>query len=160
MPTLLPGARGGSAPVGAYHGSMGEADNVDLEEVRRNFEAIGERDWEGAQTLLHPDIAWHDPPEVPDAAVHRGREAVRRYWEEELFDSWSNWHLELEEIVRAADHILAVVRLHATARHTGIEQNIELFQVFTYRDGLVVEQRAFFDRGQALDAAGIDPPSS
>jgi len=136
---------------------MAEADKIDLEELRRNFDAIGKRDWEGAQTLQHPDIAWHDPPEVPDAGVHIGREAIRRYWEEDLFEAWESWHLDVEEFIRSGDKLLAVVRLTGKARHTGIEMAIDLFQVFTFKDGLMIEQRGFLNREQAFEVAGIDP---
>ena len=134
----------------------GEAEKIDLDEFRRNFEAINKQDWAGAQTLHHPDMAWHDAPEVPDAGVHIGREAIRRYWDEELFDAWESWSVDLEELTPSGDHILSVCRLNTKAKHSGIEQDIEFFQVWRFKDGLAIEQRAFFNREQALEALGID----
>jgi ketosteroid isomerase-like protein len=139
---------------------VGEADKIDLDELRRIYDALGKRDWDRAQALQHPDMVWHDPPEVPDAGVHVGRDAIRRYWEDELFDAWEHWELDLKELIPSGDRILGISRLRARARHTGIDQDIDLFQVFTFKDGLAIEQRAFLNREQAFEFAGIDPESS
>jgi ketosteroid isomerase-like protein len=135
---------------------MGEADKIDLGEVRRSYEAIERRDWPAAQTLQHPEMEWHDPPEAPDAGVHVGHEEIRRYWEEELFDAWEEWRFDVRELIPSGDQLLADTILHAKARHSGIEQEIVLYSVFTFKNGLAIEQRAFVDREQAFAAAGLD----
>jgi ketosteroid isomerase-like protein len=136
---------------------MGEADSFDLDDLARRFEAIGEQDWDTASELLHPDVVWHDPPEMPDAGVHRGVAAVRRFWSEELFDAWESWSLDLKELIRAGDKVLSHSRLHGRAQHTAIDLDMDLFQVWTFENGLVIEQRGFFDRDQAYEAAGLEP---
>ena len=136
---------------------MGEADKVDLEDLRAAFEAIGKRDWDRALVVLHPDAVWYDPVEVPDSGVHTGHEEIRRFWEEELFEAWEEWHTDLHELIPSGDKILAVVDLVGTARHSGIQLELDLFQVFTFKDGLAVEQQGFLNREQAFEAAGINP---
>jgi ketosteroid isomerase-like protein len=136
---------------------VGEVDRIDLDDFRRRFEAIGRQDWDTAAGLLDPGIEWHDPSEVPDAGVHVGLDAVRRYWAEELLDAWETWDLQLETLIPASDRILSISRLRGKGKHTGITVDMELFQVWTFKDGLVIEQRGFFDREQAFAAAGIDP---
>ena len=113
---------------------MGEADKIDLEEFRRDFEALGRRDWDRAQRLHHPDIVWHDPPEFPDAEVRVGREAVRRFYEE-AFDALERWHLEVEDLTSLGDWILSVYRFRGKARYTGIEADLKMFHVFRSRTG-------------------------
>jgi SnoaL-like domain len=54
--------------------------NLDL--ARRGYEAFARGDLDAAIEFMHPEIEAHDPPEVPDATVYRGREAVRRDWEQ------------------------------------------------------------------------------
>jgi len=136
---------------------MGEADRIDLDDLARRFEAIGNEDWETASELLHPDVTWHDPPEVPDARVHRGVAEVRRFWAEELFDAWESWSLDLKELIPVGDKIFSHCRMHTKAKHSGIEQVIDLFQAWTFKNGRVIEQRGFFDRDRAREAAGLDP---
>ena len=51
------------------------------------------------------DIAWHDPPDFPDAQVHVGVEGVIRalgVWA----DAWSEWQIGFDEYVDAGDHAL------------------------------------------------------
>jgi ketosteroid isomerase-like protein len=135
---------------------VGEAEKVDLDEFRRNIDAINREDWDAAQTLQHEDMVWHDAPELPDSTAHVGREAIRRYWEEELFDAWERWSLDLRELTPHGDFIFSHCILTAKARHTGLEQSIDLYQVWKAKDGLAIEQWLFFNREQALEAAGID----
>ncbi|MGH2923164.1 MAG: nuclear transport factor 2 family protein [Solirubrobacterales bacterium] len=134
---------------------MGEPERLDLDDLALRFEAIGQEDWDTAAELLDPDVAWHDPPDLPDATVYRGVAAVRRMWAEEMFDAWERWSLDLKELIPAGDKILSHCRMHAKAKHTGIEQDLDLFQVWTFRIGRVIEQRSFFDRSQANKAAGL-----
>jgi ketosteroid isomerase-like protein len=51
-------------------------ETVDL--IRTGYEAFSRGDLETALEMMDPAIEAHDPPEMPDAAVHRGRDAVRR----------------------------------------------------------------------------------
>jgi ketosteroid isomerase-like protein len=133
---------------------VGQAETIDLERMRSGYAAIARQDWDEVQALYDPEIEWVDPPEVPDGGVHVGLEAVRRSWQNYL-DALEDWALEPVEFVTGEDEI--VVRSHVTgvARHTGIPIDMELFQVWTARDGLLIRQRAFFDRGAAYEAAGI-----
>jgi hypothetical protein len=68
-----------------------------------------------------------------------------------------HWRLEVEELLPLGDWILSIYRFHGKGRYTGIEGEAEMFHVFRFEDGLMVESRMFFSREQALRAAGIDP---
>jgi hypothetical protein len=51
------------------------------------------------------DIAWHDPPDFPDAEVHIGMDGVLHalsVWA----SAWSEWRIELNECVDAGEHVL------------------------------------------------------
>lgn len=64
-------------------------ENIEL--ARRGYEAFARGDLDAALELMDPEIEAHDPPEMPDAAIHRGHAAVRRDWEQtaELLDDFS-----------------------------------------------------------------------
>ena len=60
-----------------------------------------------------------------------------------------------EEILAApGDRVLAVERWRAVSRG-GLEFELELIDLFTFRDGLIVRIDGFRDRTEALEAAGL-----
>lgn len=133
----------------------GEADRIDLEHVRRNYEAFGQRDWDQAQSLMDPDITWHDPPQLAGGGVHRGRKALRRAWRENFEETWAEFRLEPQQMIPSGDLLFVHVVLSGRSRHEGLDVSMDVFQVWTFRDGLAVKQEAFLDRDQALEAAGL-----
>jgi ketosteroid isomerase-like protein len=135
---------------------MGEAETIDIERMRSGYAAIERQDWDEVQALYHPEIEWTDPPEVPDGGTHVGVDAVRESWQNYL-DALEEWKLEPLEFLSGKDEILVHSKVNGVARHTGIPIDLDLFQVWTARDGLLVRMRAFLDREQALEAAGMEP---
>ena len=100
------------------------------------------------------DIAWHDPPDFPDAQVHVGVEGVIRalgVWA----DAWSEWQIGFDEYVDAGDHVLVQGWQRGRGKDTGVLVEQPLLLLYLLRDGKVIEVRAFFDVDQALKAAGL-----
>jgi ketosteroid isomerase-like protein len=134
---------------------MGEADRIDLDEFRLDHEALAREDWDRAQRLHDPDIEWHDPAEFPDARVHRGRDAVRQFYESTA--QTGEWSVEPYEFIPAGDKLL--VASHWAIRVKGIGEGLaferDIFQVWTFRSGLAIKQQMFLQRDEALEAAGL-----
>jgi ketosteroid isomerase-like protein len=123
--------------------------------MRSGYSAIGRRDWDEVQALYHPQIDWTDPPEVPDGGTHVGVDAVRESWQNYL-DALEDWQVDPVEFLTGEDEIVVHSKVTGVARHTGIPIELDLYQVWTARDGLLVRMRAFLDRCRALEAAGVD----
>ena len=71
-------------------------ENVEI--VRAAYEAFERGDLEAVSELHGPAIEWQTSAEDPDAATHRGREAVRRYFEGYM-ETFPGLRAELEECV-------------------------------------------------------------
>jgi ketosteroid isomerase-like protein len=128
--------------------------NVEI--VRRAIDVFNESGFEGFGTseLVADDIEFHEPPEQPAPRVARGREEVLEMTKE--FDSaWAEHQSEAEEI-RAldAERVLLLTTEHFKGRD-GIEVDAPFGAILTLRDGTVVRWQAFWDRQNALDAAGL-----
>jgi ketosteroid isomerase-like protein len=52
------------------------------------------------------------------------------------------------------ERVMAMLRVKARARLSGIETELRLAIVYTLRDGKVVQGREYVDRSTALEAAG------
>jgi ketosteroid isomerase-like protein len=95
-----------------------------------------------------PDLVW-DPIEAP--APSRGvEEAARSFsdWTEAMED----FVVELEEVLDAGDHVLAVTRQRARGKGSGAEVEQQIYQLFEFRAGRIVRFKEFADRDEALAA--------
>jgi len=91
---------------------------------------------------------------LPDlVGVHRGHEGYLSVWQR-LNEVW-DLRFETEEVIDFGDRLLAVGRVTAQGRRTGIALDAPLFSVITIRRGLFARQQDFSDRDEALEAAGL-----
>jgi ketosteroid isomerase-like protein len=135
---------------------MGEAASIDLIRMERGYKAIARQDWDEVTALYDPEIEWIDPPEVPDGGTHVGIEAVKRSWQNYL-EALEDWTLQPQEVLLGEDDIFVRSHMTGKARIGGIPLDMDLFQVWTARDGKLIRHRGFLDRQKALDAAGLKP---
>jgi ketosteroid isomerase-like protein len=104
--------------------------------------------------LLHPDIEMHESRLLPGAVSAVGFQSVVRYLER-FGTYWQGFRWEPLEFVPRGDRVLVPAILHLTGRESGIPVAHEWFYLFTVRDGLLLRQDVFTDRGEAeaaLDA--------
>jgi ketosteroid isomerase-like protein len=135
-------------------------ENVEL--VRRAYDVlnrwaadprVGSLGGADAAEVLHPDIEFWTDAASPEAGVYRGRDAVLAY-NQNLFGSFENVRIEVEEVVSVRDRVLVVSRQHAVPRSGEAVMTVQVVEVWTVRDGLLAERRTFRDRGEALEVLG------
>jgi ketosteroid isomerase-like protein len=99
------------------------------------------------------EIQWRAIEGAPDdVGEMRGRERVRRYFQEwvDLFDDITNVPEELVDL--GDDRVLALQRATGRARLSGAETEMRFAVVYVVRDGKIVSGREYMDRAKALDA--------
>ena len=97
----------------------------------------------------------HDPPEAPDATIYRGREAVRRDWEQ-FSDLFEDFSIDVEKSFDRGDEVVVFLRFRGRARESNAEVEAPMAHVWTIREGKAVRLRQFLDRADALEAAGLE----
>ena len=127
-----------------------------MEIIRRAYDALERGDLDLlASEFYDPQIEWETSREDPDAATHRGREAVRRYYDQWL-DSFEGLHADVEEYIDAGkDRVFTWVRWTGRGRGSGIEAEWWLAIVYTLRAGRILKAEEYFDRGEALQTLGL-----
>ena len=126
-----------------------------MEAVRHGIEALNRRDIDAWLEGFHTDVEAHDLPTMPDAPVRRGHDDLRA-WIEMMGDVWTEEsYYKPEEFTAAGDFVLVAVRTHAWGRGSGVPIEVSFFWVFEMRDGKVQRVWSYFDKGEALEAAGL-----
>ena len=126
-------------------------ENVEL--ARKGYEAFARRDFDAILALMDPEVESHNPPEVPEAGVHRGHGAVRRDFEETL-DLFEDFSVEIEKFFDAGDELVVFLRYRGRPRGSSAEVVAALAHVWTVRDGKAIRLRQYLDRAAALEAVG------
>lgn len=129
-----------------------------VEVVRAAGDAVNRGDPEAFVACLSGEVEWEEIGNVlPDlSGIQRGRAEVRKWFERTIVEPWESFHSEEKEIT-AGIHGRVFAEVVATARGeaSGIETNLRIWQVFTFADGKIARRQVFWDRTEALEAAGL-----
>ncbi len=146
-----------------YWTAMSE-ENVEI--VRRGYEPLveslnrGDVEGPGAAAFLDwldPEIEWRGPREFPDLAEPRfGHAGVRDYLRV-LFEALEDYRMMPEEFIDAGgDQVLVFSREGGRGRGSGAEVVTQpTAHLWTIRSGKAVRLQSYWERAQALEAAGL-----
>jgi ketosteroid isomerase-like protein len=105
--------------------------------------------------VLDPSIEWHGTVGgLDEDSVARGYEEVARRFAES-FEPWEQHLLEAERYIDAGHAVVVFWHEIARSRHTAQQLEMRTAAIYSLRDGRVVEARAYLDRAEALEAAGL-----
>jgi uncharacterized protein len=127
--------------------------NVEI--VEQAYEAFGRGDLDAISSLQDPAIEWQTSREDPDATTHRGRDAVRRYFEQYM-ETFPGFRAELEECLESGDgRVVATVRYTGRASASGLRMEWRQTVVYTLSRGKFMRAVEYFDHAEALEAVGL-----
>ena len=124
-----------------------------VEVVRRSFEAWQRDDLETWLSCQDPAIEWDVAVRQVEGAgsVYRGVEGTREGWA-----AFRDFQVELREL-RDVDEqrVLVLGDVHYRGPASGIELESPLAEIFTVRDGKIVQIVDYFTYEEALEAVGL-----
>jgi ketosteroid isomerase-like protein len=111
-------------------------------------------DIEELSAFWHPEIEWHTRWPGADP-VYVGFEGVRR-WVREIGEG-ADFTQEILDVVELdPNRLLLTCRLRAHGHSSGLDLESNIYDVWTFRDGLLIKRETFADESSALEAAGVD----
>jgi ketosteroid isomerase-like protein len=122
------------------------------------FEALNRGDFASSFMLYHPHVEFITPPSFVALGfdpVYRGREGrseFQRGWTAE----WGEMRFEPEEVLDLGDRVLFVGRVKGSGISSGAGFESDWAVLLTIPAGRVIREQPFFDRGEALEAAGLE----
>jgi ketosteroid isomerase-like protein len=121
--------------------------------LRRYFQTFESGGVDAAAEFWHPDIEWRAVDgAADDVGVIRGRDALRRYYEDWI-DTLAELRADVEEILYEADErVAAVIQNAGRGRVSGVPTQGRYFVACIVRDGQIVAGREYATREEALEA--------
>ena len=129
-----------------------------IERLRRAYELFSQGDVQGAVDAVDPDpdIVWTEPESFHAGGSYRGPQGVAEYLalSREPLDKAESLP---EEIIEVGDKIVVFVHFHAWPRGGGQPIEGHIADVYSVRDGKVVQMQAYSDPEEARKAVGLAP---
>jgi ketosteroid isomerase-like protein len=127
--------------------------------LARGYAAANRRDFELVLTFNDPREYEYRPSRAflpPDMdTVYHGADGYRRFWRLWL-DAFENIRWDPEEILDFGEKVLVKARQSGRGSGSGVAVSESVFQLFTFRRGVVLRQEDFVDREEALRAVRAD----
>lgn len=121
--------------------------------LKAAYEA-GLADFDEHTAILHPEVEWRTNWPGLAPAVH-GVEGVRR-WTEMFLDPWEWARFEVREVIEVDEEAVFVwIHAHARGKGSGVDAEMDIYDVLTFQGGRIVLRRTWADRAPAVAAAGI-----
>jgi ketosteroid isomerase-like protein len=128
-------------------------ENVEI--VREAWAAFVERGVAGAVEYYAEDCVVEAFPEAPDRETRDGRDGVRERYRD-FSEAWGDLTMEPVELIDAgAETVVAVVAMHGRGEGSGAVIDGPIVFVYELRDDMIIWDRPFRSKRQALEAAGL-----
>ena len=134
--------------------------NENVELVKRGYEALNAGDVEAALAMFDPDVEVHLAKDANTVwgldfeETYRGIDGFVQFLSR-LSDAWEEFRWEPTEYREAGDQVVVYIQMTARGRGSGIELQQDMTHLCAIRDRKLVRHETFFDRAEALEAAGL-----
>jgi ketosteroid isomerase-like protein len=118
--------------------------------VRHAYESWNEQGAAAIGPLMAPDIELHDAPQLPDAQVWHGREAVLRRLAS-VAETVGGGAVEFEQFRDAGDETVVGMCWQLQSETPDVRLG-QVFHVVSVRDGLISRIRVFLTEAEARGA--------
>ena len=126
-------------------------ENVDL--FLEGAEAMGRGDVEAVLEAVSEDVVWIPARSAVEGA-YRGHDGMRQFLADNA-ESFELFEPHYEEVRDLGDRVLGIGTLRIRARESGVETDVPVAGIATFREGKLVRWEDFRERRLALEAAGL-----
>ena len=114
--------------------------NVEI--IRKFVEAFNREDFSACLEAIDPNVEWHPPPDIPNAAVASGRDALIANFQDWL-GAWDEYRSIPEEIIEGKDDtVLVFARESGRGKDSGIEVTRRIMFMVDDVDDVVTRLRS------------------
>lgn len=127
-----------------------------VEVVRRGLELFNQGKFDAVLDLFDPEIEL-TPGIAPllGGETLRGREAVRRFWQEDLPQALDEFHIEPQRFEDFGEVVLVEQRYRARGPGSGMDIEQTFATVYTFEAGRIRGIHDYLSRQAAVEAVGL-----
>jgi ketosteroid isomerase-like protein len=126
-----------------------------VERLRAVYADWARGNFRAGQDLFAPDVTLVTFTSEGDALTYHTPAGVAS-WLRDFLQNWRDLQVEAHEFFEEQDRVLALGHQRAKGRQSGVQVDMPVFTVWTFRDVQVVRLHFLRDRGEAFRAAGLD----
>jgi ketosteroid isomerase-like protein len=128
----------------------------DVAAAKRMYEARNRGDVEAVLAECDPEVEWHPYLAALGREPIRGHAGVRDYMAS-LSDHWEYFRHDPAEFIDLGEKVVAFLDTCARGKSSGIDVEVPVGHVLTFRNGKVLRYVSYLDREEALKVARGDP---
>jgi ketosteroid isomerase-like protein len=128
-----------------------------VEAFKRGSDAANRRDIEPLLAVVDPDVEWHPAMAAllsGEGTTYRGHEGVRD-WLRDQEEAFAQSRIDYSEIRDLGERVVAIGRLRARGKESGAETDSPVAWVVEFKNGKVIQAKAYLDPEKALEAVGL-----
>jgi ketosteroid isomerase-like protein len=123
--------------------------------AKRIYEARNRGDVDAVLAECDPNVEWQPHLARLGGEPIRGHDAVRAYMAS-LREDWESFSHEPEQFFDAGDTVVAFLHTYARGRGSGVDVEVPVAHVLTFRRGKCLGYISYHDREEALRVAGLE----
>ena len=127
---------------------------VETQALKDAYAALNRNDIPGVLQAFDPQVERIEPPDFPAGGTYHGHAAVQAHLSRAR-ETWAEGSCMPEQFVVAGDKIIVFVYVRVRLKQEKEWREGAIADVFTFRNGKVIQMRTFADRQQALEWAGV-----
>jgi ketosteroid isomerase-like protein len=116
------------------------------------YAAYARGDFAAGLACLDPEIEFSQPEDEPGGGTYHGHDGVVKAFAT-WTGAWDDYRVEVDELIDLDDDVLARTRHLGRGKDSGIEVEMQIFQLWTLRNDKVVRARMYYDEAEAREAA-------
>jgi ketosteroid isomerase-like protein len=119
------------------------------------LDAFSRGDTPALLKLADSSVAFTPIPDAPDVQTFHGPEGLVQGIAQTT-EIWDDFSVELRGEMRDFDdHVLASLRWWGRGPNSGIQVEVDIYALYTFRKGKIARLQLFSSEQQALEAAGL-----
>ena len=125
--------------------------------VWQAFGRVNSGDVEGIVAMTAPDAEYELVGGFADfegEPVLRGPEGMRRFYTD-WFATFTSTHVEPSAFIETGERLLVVARLEVTAEGSEAPMQMNIGQIYSFKDGWISRVASYYDVQAAVEAAGL-----
>jgi ketosteroid isomerase-like protein len=123
--------------------------------LRAAYAAFNQGDIDAAVASFDSDIEWSEPQGFPGGGTYHGRVGAKRYLTQSRA-AWAEVNSDPERFIISGNRIVVFVHARVRPKDGSEFHDVNLADVYTFRNGKAIKMQAFADRQEALRWAGVE----